>query len=103
MRIGIFGGTFNPPHNGHLRLAKTFLEQASVDEVWLMVSPQNPFKVGEDLPADEIRLEMVNLALQGEIALRLLTLNSIFQSLRTRGIPCKSCRSVIRKTSSFFL
>ena len=66
MRIGIFGGTFNPPHNGHLRLAKTFLEQASVDEVWLMVSPQNPFKVGEDSPADEIRLEMVNLALQGE-------------------------------------
>lgn len=70
MRIGIYGGTFNPPHNGHLLLARTFLEQAALDEVWLMVSPQNPFKVGDALPADDYRLRLVEAAVEGEPRLK---------------------------------
>lgn len=64
-RIGLFGGTFNPPHNGHIALAETFLVQAGVDEVWMMVSPQNPFKVHQQLLDDAERLEMVRLAVEG--------------------------------------
>lgn len=65
-KTGIFGGSFNPIHNGHIRLARRFLREAELDEVWLMVSPQNPLKVNEELLDDQRRLEMVSLALQKE-------------------------------------
>ena len=60
--IGIFGGSFNPIHNGHIALAKAFLEEENLDEVWFMVSPQNPFKVNQQLLADHLRLELVRKA-----------------------------------------
>ena len=60
--IGIFGGSFNPIHNGHIALAKAFLEKENLDEVWFMVSPQNPFKVNQQLLADHLRLDLVRKA-----------------------------------------
>lgn len=64
-RIGLFGGTFNPPHRGHVALAEAFLHQAGVDEVWMLVSPQNPFKAHQQLLDDAMRLDMVRLAVVG--------------------------------------
>lgn len=65
--VGIFGGSFNPIHTGHIALAKSLCEKAGLDEVWFMVSPINPFKkAATDLLDDQLRLEMVKKALEGE-------------------------------------
>ena len=63
MKIGLFGGSFDPPHNADISLAKTFLHDMSLDEVWLMVTPENPWKRGRHLTADAHRLEMVRCAI----------------------------------------
>lgn len=65
MRIGIFGGSFNPVHNGHIALASKIKELAGLDEVWLVVSPHNPLKAADSLMPDEDRLNMVRLAVEG--------------------------------------
>lgn len=70
LSIGIYGGTFNPLHNGHIALAKAFLQQAGLDEVWFVVSPQNPFKANDTLLDDDIRLQMARTALHGEPKLK---------------------------------
>lgn len=66
-KTGIFGGSFNPIHNGHISLARQLREQAGLDEVWLMVSPLNPLKQhADDLLDDEKRMQMARLALENE-------------------------------------
>ena len=64
IRTAIFGGSFNPIHNGHLRLARKIVEQGLVDELWLMVSPQNPLKQQVGLLDEQIRYELVQLAVK---------------------------------------
>ena len=65
IRTGIFGGSFNPIHKGHISLAQQLRKRAGLDEVWLMVSPQNPLKQSADLLDDHLRMEMVRMALEG--------------------------------------
>lgn len=64
-RIGLFGGSFNPIHKGHIALAEAALEKCSLDEVWLMVSPLNPLKQNQELLADDLRFNLCQKALQG--------------------------------------
>jgi nicotinate-nucleotide adenylyltransferase len=51
MRIGLFGGTFNPPHAGHALVCELALKKLGLDRIWLMVSPGNPLKSREGLPS----------------------------------------------------
>ncbi len=67
LRIGIFGGSFNPVHVGHIGLARQILSLAHLDEVWFLVSPLNPFKkAATDLLDDDKRLSITRQALAGE-------------------------------------
>ena len=62
MKIGIFGGSFNPVHSGHAIIAHHIISSGAVDRLWLMVSPVNPLKVGlEQQVADTDRLRMVEM------------------------------------------
>ncbi|MEZ7527098.1 nicotinate (nicotinamide) nucleotide adenylyltransferase [Cloacibacterium normanense] len=63
-KIGLFFGSFNPIHIGHLILANYILENSDMDELWFVVSPQNPFKDKKSLLTDHNRLDMVQLAVK---------------------------------------
>ena len=67
MRIGIYGGSFNPIHKGHTQLAASIVAQGLVDELWLLVSPLNPLKSGDvsNIAEYEHRLKMAELATEG--------------------------------------
>lgn len=66
MKIGIFGGSFNPVHIGHLMLASYMQQFEGFDEVWLMLSPLNPLKAGSsELIPDITRLKMLEIAVKG--------------------------------------
>lgn len=64
MRVGIFGGSFNPIHKGHVALAKSLVKKGLVDEIWIMVSPLNPLKANESekLLENGIRLQLAQMA-----------------------------------------
>jgi nicotinate-nucleotide adenylyltransferase len=61
-KIGLFGGTFNPIHFGHISLAIDLKEKRALDEVWLVPSLLSPFRMQENFPAIEHRLNMLSLA-----------------------------------------
>ena len=61
-KIGIYSGSFNPIHHGHVMLANYLVEFSDLDELWFVVTPQNPLKQKEDLLDDDERLKMVQLA-----------------------------------------
>lgn len=63
MNIGLFFGSFNPPHVGHINLALSFESAAHLNEVWWVVSPHNPHKSSTTLAPFQDRIDMVALAL----------------------------------------
>ena len=69
-RVGLLFGSFNPVHTGHLILAEYFATRTDLAEVWLVVSPQSPFKVGEVLLPDTARLALLQLAVADNPRLR---------------------------------
>lgn len=69
-KVGLFFGSFNPIHIGHLILANYIIENTDMDELWFVVSPQNPFKDKKSLLKDHNRLDMVQLAVKNYPKLR---------------------------------
>jgi nicotinate-nucleotide adenylyltransferase len=65
MKIGLFFGSFNPVHVGHLVIAQAAVNETDLDKVWMVVSPQNPFKKKASLLGEYDRYRMVELALEG--------------------------------------
>lgn len=63
MRIGLFFGSFNPVHIGHLIIANHVVEYSEIEQLWMVLSPQNPFKTRESLANDYDRLHLLNLAI----------------------------------------
>lgn len=63
-KIGIYSGSFNPVHLGHLKLAEYIVDNDIVDEVWFVVSPCNPLKIQSNLLDEYLRLEMLIFAIQ---------------------------------------
>ena len=66
MLIGLYGGSFNPIHNAHLALGRALLDSRAVDELWFLVSPQNPLKRDVTLLDEDARLHLARLAVQDE-------------------------------------
>lgn len=70
-KIGVYGGSFNPIHSGHIALAEQILHTFDFDEIWFVVSPLNPFKASSaELISDETRFNMVCTALAGHSQLK---------------------------------
>lgn len=70
MKIGLFFGSFNPVHIGHMIIADYFAENTDLQQVWFIVSPQNPFKEKSSLLDEKHRLYMVNLAIEDNYKLQ---------------------------------
>jgi len=64
MKIGLYFGSFNPIHNGHLAIAQFLMQKSLFDQIWMVVSPNNPLKDKNDLAPENDRLNMVKLAIQ---------------------------------------
>ena len=66
MNIGLYFGSFNPVHNGHLIIANHILNNTELDQVWLILSPHNPLKKASSLLNEYHRLHLVKSAIEGE-------------------------------------
>lgn len=70
MKIGLYFGSFNPVHTGHLIIAKHILNNTDVQQVWMVISPQNPLKQSASLLNEYARLNLVQTAIEGEYNLK---------------------------------
>jgi nicotinate-nucleotide adenylyltransferase len=72
MKVGLYFGSFNPIHHGHLIIANYVLQHADLDQIWFIVSPQNPLKPAGSLLNEYHRLYLLQCAIEGEKKLRAL-------------------------------
>ena len=70
MQIGLYFGSFYPVHTGHLIIASHLINNTNLNELWFVVSPQNPFKNSAGLLNEQHRLHLVKTAIEGEVKLK---------------------------------
>ena len=63
MKVALFGGSFDPIHNGHLAIANYMVQATNIDELWFLLSPQNPLKTDKKQTSDQVRLAMLQRAI----------------------------------------
>lgn len=102
MRIGIFGGTFDPVHMGHLTLAEQCRTQAGLDQVWFVPSAHPPHKAGQGVTRFDQRCDMIELAIAGHPAFRV---EKIEQQLPPPSYTAETLAELQRRhpTDEFFL
>ncbi len=66
MKIGLYFGSFNPVHIGHMAIANYFIEFSDLDRLWFVISPHNPLKEKKTLLNEHVRMEMVELAINND-------------------------------------
>lgn len=69
MKVGLLFGTFDPPHRAHVAVAEHMLRTQGLDQVWLVVTPLNPFKRHQPISADHHRVAMSRLAIEGRLGI----------------------------------
>lgn len=84
LKTGIFSGSFNPVHIGHLALANWLCEFAGLDELWFVITPHNPLKDRSNLMDDRLRLELVEAAIAGYAKFRASDIELRFPNRLTR-------------------
>lgn len=87
MKVGLYFGSFNPIHIGHLIIANHMVEHSDLDQIWFVVTPHNPFKKKSSLLDDYERLEMVYLATKDYTKLQPSKIEFDLPSLITRLTP----------------
>ena len=92
MRIGLYFGTYNPIHVGHLIIANHMAERDDMDQVWLVVTPQNPLKNNSNLLADYHRLALVKIAIDDNFNLRAKTICVRFTNGKTMKLSWNAIR-----------
>ena len=70
MNVGLYFGSFNPIHVGHLIIANHILNESNLDKIWFIISPLNPFKEAENLLNEYDRLHLVQKAIEGDNRLK---------------------------------
>jgi len=71
MKVGLYFGSFNPIHTGHLIIANHILNAGHVDKIWFVVSPQNPFKTGSSLLNEYDRLHLLKIATEDDARIKI--------------------------------
>ncbi len=90
MRLGLFGGTFDPIHLGHLILAEQCREACRLDRVWFVVAGAPPHKRGERTPVAH-RIEMAKIAIAGHPAFEVSDIEAGAPARTTASIPWRPC------------
>jgi len=97
-RVGLFGGSFNPAHEGHAHVAREALKRLALDEVWLLVSPQNPLKPQAGMAPFAVRLASARTVCGRDPRLRALALED-WLGTRFTADTLAACRRRFRKTA----
>lgn len=75
-RVGLFGGTFDPVHSGHVSIAHSFIASGKIDQLWVLLTPYPPHKTEKDHAPYEMRLKMLKQAFFGVEGLQILTIEN---------------------------